>query len=195
MSTTGLIVTIVVIVAVLVIAYLAWRMMRRRNLQHRFGPEYDRTVAEQPNRAAAEHELRAREQRHAELDLRDLSPQDQQRYVAEWQQIQASFVDDPRSSMQAADELITDVMRARGYPTGDFEERVDTLSVEHARTLDHYRNAHEIAGANDRGEASTEQLRQALVHYRALAGDLLGPSAGAPGRHTANASTPEGDQR
>ena len=155
----------------------------RRKLQQRFGPEYDRAVAEQPNRGAAEQELRGREQRHAELELRDLSPQDQQRYVAQWQRIQGEFVDDPHASTRAADALITDVMRDRGYPTGDFEERVDTLSVEHARTLDHYRNAHDIAAADGRGEASTEQLRQALVHYRALAGDLLGSGAeptGAP---------------
>ena len=129
------------------------------------------------------------------MELRDLSPQDQQRYVAQWQRIQGEFVNDPHASTRAADALITDVMRDRGYPTGGFEERVDTLSVEHSRTLDHYRNAHDIAAADGRGEASTEQLRQALVHYRALAGDLLGSGAEPTGRHTANANAPEGDQR
>ena len=184
MSTTGIVVTIIVIVAVIVLAFLAWQLSRRRRLRHRFGPEYDRTVATQPNRGAAERELRAREQRHAALDLRELNPEEQQRYVQDWLRIQGGFVDDPRGSVGAADDLITKVIRARGYPIGDFDERIATLSVEHSRTLDHYRAAHEISSANQRGEASTEQLRQAVVHYRALASDLLGP-ASEPARHAA----------
>lgn len=177
MSTTGIVVTIIVVVAIAILAFLAWTMTRRRHLQRQFGPEYDRAVAEQPNRVAAEHDLRAREARHAALELRELTPDERQRFEHEWLQVQHGFVDDPQSSLRAADGLITDAMRARGYPTGNFDERVERLSVEHARTLDDYRVAHDISVASERGEASTEQLRQAVVHYRALAADLFGQPA------------------
>jgi hypothetical protein len=164
----------IIIVAVLAIAGLAWQAARRRNLQRRFGPEYERVVAEQPNRAAAEHELRAREQRHSELDLREMSPQDTRRYTEQWAQVQALFVEDPARAVSSADELVTHVMHDLGYPLGGFDDRVRALSVEHAHTLDQYRQGHAISQANERGEASTEQLRQGFMHYRALAADLLG---------------------
>jgi hypothetical protein len=187
MSATGIVVTIVVVAAVVAIAVLVWQLMRRRRLRQRFGPEYDRTVATQPNRGAAEHELRAREQRHAALELKELTADEQQRYTRLWMNVQSQFVDEPKQAVTDADALITDVMRDRGYPIGgDFGDRLKTLSVEHARTLDHYRAAHEISEANARGEASTEQLRQALVHYRTLAADLLGPAPSNPGRHAGN---------
>jgi FtsZ-interacting cell division protein ZipA len=173
MSTTGIIVTVVVVVVIALLVVAAWTMLRRRRLQHRFGPEYDRTVAEQPNRSAAEQELRAREERHAQLDVKPLSEDDQRHYSQEWSRVQAAFVEDPSDAVNAADALVAQVMKDRGYPTGEFNQRVETLSVEHARTLDHYRQAHQIFSANLRGEASTEQLRQAVVHYRALASDLL----------------------
>jgi len=173
MSTTGIVVLVVVIVAVVVIAMAIWSVVRRRQLRTRFGPEYERAVAEGPNRSAAEKELRARERRHAELDIKSLSPQDQDRYLKEWTRVQAAFVEDPSDAVNAADALVTRMMRARGYPTIEFDDRVGTLSVDHARTLDHYRAAHDIFEANLRGNASTEQLRQALVHYRVLATDLL----------------------
>jgi hypothetical protein len=173
MSSVGIVILVVVVVAIVVIALAAWNVARRRRLRDRFGPEYDRAVAEQPNRVAAENELRAREKRHAELDITSLSPQDQDRYLKEWTRVQAAFVEDPSDAVNAADALVTRMMRARGYPTGEFSDRLGTLSVEHARTLDHYRAAHDIFEANLRGQASTEQLRQALVHYRVLATDLL----------------------
>ena len=173
MSTTGIIVLVVVVVAIVLIAIAVWSIVRRRQLQARFGPEYERTLAEQPSRAAAESELRAREKRHAELDIKSLSPQDQDRYLKEWTRVQTAFVEDPSDAVNSADALVARMMRARGYPTGEFDDRVGTLSVEHARTIDHYRSAHEIFEANLRGQASTEQLRQALVHYRVLATDLL----------------------
>jgi FtsZ-interacting cell division protein ZipA len=175
MSTTGIVVTIVVVLVIALIALLVWQAVRRKRLQQRFGPEYDRAVQAQPDRAAAEHELRAREHKHAALELTELDPDEQQRYAQQWLQLQSWFVDDPRRAVTAADELITNVMHDRGYPSGEFDDRVASLSVEHARTLDHYRSAHEVSIANQRGEASTEQLRQAIVHYRALASDLLGP--------------------
>lgn len=173
MSTIGIIVTVVAVIVIALIAVAVWTTVRRRQLQNRFGPEYERLVAEQPNRSAAEHELRAREQRHADLDLQPLGDDDRRRYLQEWTSVQATFVENPAAAVTAADGLITRVMADRGYPTDDFENRVQTLSVDHARTLDHYRRAHEISSLNGRGEASTEQLRQAVVHYRALATDLL----------------------
>lgn len=173
MSTTGIVVLVIVIVAVVLIAIAMWSVVRRRQLRERFGPEYDRTVAEEPNRSAAERELRARERRHAQLDIKSLSPQDRDRYLKEWERVQAAFVEDPSDAVNAADALITRMMRSRGYPTGEFDDQLGTLSVEHSRTLDHYRAAHETFEANLRGAASTEQLRQALVHYRVLATDLL----------------------
>ena len=180
MSTTAWVVAVIVVVAILIVGAWLWSRARRRSLQQRFGPEYERQVAQQGKRSAAERELRDREQRHAELDLRELSDADRDRYVQEWHQVQSSFVEDPSAAVNAADGLLTRLMSDLGYPTGDFEEQADTLSVEHSRTLGRYRLAHEISMANERHEASTEQLRQALVHYRTLAGELLGTdSAGA----------------
>jgi hypothetical protein len=173
-STTAWVVIAVIVAAIVVIAALLWTSARRRNLQQRFGPEYERQVARHGDRGAAERELREREQRHAKLDIRELSEADRQRYVQQWHQVQASFVEDPSQAVDAADRLLTRLLSDMGYPTGDFEEQASTLSVEHSRTLGRYRLAHEISLANERHEASTEQLRQALVHYRSLADELLG---------------------
>lgn len=180
---------VIVIVVVLALAAVAWMAMRRRALRQRFGPEYDRVVSERDNRVAAERELRDRERRHAELQLRDLDPQDRARYAEQWRDIQARFVEEPNAAVSAADQLVTRLIAERGYPTGDYDEAVSHLSVEHARTLGHYRDAHEINLSNERGEASTEQLRQALVHYRELFADLLGDDPVRP----ADAASPDAD--
>lgn len=182
MSPTGTIILVVVIIVIVAIVAVAWTAARRRSLRQRFGPEYDRAVSEQDSRTAAERELRARERRHSELDLRPLSDEARASYASSWEEIQAQFVDDPNHAVGAADALVTRLIAERGYPTDNFDDRLATLSVEHARTLEHYRDAHEINLRNERGEASTEQLRQALVHYRALFGDLLGHE---PGRSAA----------
>src|SRR3954447_20742923 len=174
MSTAQIIVTVVLVVVVVLLAVGAYMVVRRRSLQQRFGPEYDRAVSEQDGRLAAERELRAREKRHAELEIKPLSDESRQRYASAWDEIQAQFVDDPNTAVGRADELVSRLIAERGYPTGDYDEQLSHLSVEHARTLEHYRDAHDINLRNERGEASTEQLRQALVHYRALFGDLLG---------------------
>jgi hypothetical protein len=134
-------------------------------------------VSQQDSRLAAERELREREKRHADLELRELSEESRARYSGAWQEIQARFVDAPNQAVGEADELVTRLIAERGYPTGDYDEQLAHLSVEHARTLEHYRDAHDINLLNERGEASTEQLRQALVHYRALFADLLGEPA------------------
>jgi hypothetical protein len=174
MSSTQIAVIVIVIVVVVILAAGAVILSRRRALQTRFGPEYDRVVSEQESRSAAERELRERERRHTELDLRPLDPASRERYVAEWEEVQVDFIDAPDQSVGRADALITALIEERGYPTGEFHQRVADLSVEHARTLDHYREAHDIHLANERGEATTEQLRQALVYYRELFTDLLG---------------------
>ena len=171
--------TIVLIIVVLVIiagVLLRLRAARRRKLQKTFGPEYDRVVADTGNRTDAEKELRDREKRHAELELRELSRESKAQYSASWQEVQIQFVDNPEQAVSTADDLVTRLIAERGYPTGDYDDQVANLSVEHARTLGHYRDAHEISTRSANGEASTEDLRQALVHYRALFADLLGES-------------------
>ncbi|GAA0351255.1 hypothetical protein NE235_23570 [Actinoallomurus spadix] len=170
-------VAVIVIVAVLVVValgLLAHRQQQRRRLRERFGPEYDRTVERHNNTREAEQELRAREQRHRELPIRPLDPAARDRYRADWQRVQEHFVDSPQSAVAEADNLLVRVMKDRGYPTEDYEQQVADLSVEHAGTIGRYRTAHDIRGRADAGRASTEDLRQAMVHYRALFADLLG---------------------
>ncbi|KAB1915059.1 MULTISPECIES: hypothetical protein [unclassified Micromonospora] len=174
MSPTQVVVIVIVVLVLAALAAVAVVASRRRALRQRFGPEYDRAVAEQDSRGAAERELRERERRHAELELTPLSAESRARYAAAWEELQVRFVDSPAETVGDADELVTRLIAERGYPTGDFTEQIAHLSVEHARTLTHYRDAHDIRLRNERGEAGTEELRQALVHYRALFADLLG---------------------
>jgi len=187
MSSTVIIVLVLLLVVGAVLVVLGLVANRRRALRQRFGPEYDRVVESTEDRRAAERELRERERRHAELELRPLDPASRERYSASWDEIQVRFVDAPDQAVGEADELVTRLIAERGYPTGDYDDQLAHLSVEHARTLDHYRQAHEINGRNSRGEATTEQLRQALVHYRALFADLLGTE---PGHLAGSTSTP-----
>ncbi len=174
MSPTQIFVTILVILVVVALAAAVVVAGRRRALRQRFGPEYDHVVAEQDSRSAAERELRDRERRHAELRLVPLDPDSRARYADAWEELQVRFIDSPAETVSQADELVTRLVAERGYPTGDFPDQIAHLSVEHGRTLSHYRDAHEIHLRNARGEASTEDLRQAVVHYRALFADLLG---------------------
>ncbi|MFF4893946.1 hypothetical protein [Micromonospora chersina] len=174
MSPTQVVVIVIVVIVLAALAAFAVVASRRRALRQRFGPEYDRAVAEQDSRGAAERELRERERRHAELELTPLSPESRARYAAAWEELQVRFVDAPAETVGDADELVSRLIAERGYPTGDFSDQIAHLSVEHARTLTHYRDAHDIRLRNERGEAGTEELRQALVHYRALFADLLG---------------------
>ncbi|MBM0233925.1 hypothetical protein JNW91_19955 [Micromonospora sp. STR1_7] len=175
MSPTQVIVIVLVVLVIVAALAVAVRSLgRRRALRNRFGPEYDRVVAEQDSRSAAERELRDRERRHAELTLTPLTPESRARYAAAWEELQVRFIDSPGETVGDADELVTRLIEEQGYPTGDFSDQIAHLSVEHARTLTNYRDAHEIHLRNSRGEASTEELRQAVVHYRALFTDLLG---------------------
>ena len=174
MSPTVTIVLIIVILVVIAAIVYGVQAARRRKLQSTFGPEYDRVVADTGNRTEAEKELREREKRHAALELKELSPESRQRYSTAWEEVQIQFVDNPSEAVGTADELVTRLIAERGYPTGEYDERLADLSVEHANTLQHYRDAHEISERNTAGSASTEDLRLALVHYRALFADLLG---------------------
>lgn len=174
MTATQMVILVVAIIVILVLVVLAVVANRRRALRQKFGPEYDRVVTEQESRSAAEHELRERERRHAKLELRSLSEQARATYAQEWAAVQARFLDSPDDAVRAGDELVARLVGEIGYPTDSFDEQAATLSVEHAQTLGHYRDAHEIFLRTERGEASTEQLRQALVHYRALFAELLG---------------------
>lgn len=182
MSPTATIILIVVVLVVIAAVVYGIQVVRRKQLQNTFGPEYDRVVADSGSRTEAEKELREREKRHASLELKPLSPEAQSTYAANWEEVQIQFVDNPSDAVTAADDLVTRLIAERGYPTGEYDERLANLSVEHARTLEHYRKAHEISRRNSAGEAGTEDLRQALVHYRALFADLLGtdpvPSTG-----------------
>ena len=175
MSATGWVVLVVVLVLVIVvIALWAWSRSRRRDaLRSTFGSEYDRTVEERGSRAEAERDLARRAERHDALQIRPLSPERRDRYADGWQQVQAHFVDDPRGAMTEADDLVQRVMQERGYPTGSFEQQAADLSVEHADVLDHYRQAHAVIDLRDQGKPTTEQMREAMVHYRALFTELL----------------------
>ena len=164
-----------VVVAIVVLGVLtsALRTQRTRSLQDRFGREYDRTVDRAGGRREAEQELREREKRHDGLELRPLSQDAQERYLQQWQATQGRFVDDPTGAVSEADDLVQRVMRERGYPVDDFEQRAADISVEHPELVEKYRTANGIARASERGEASTEDLRHSVRHYRALFVELL----------------------
>jgi hypothetical protein len=169
-TTAVIIIAIIVIVAVIVAVAVS---TRRRRLQRQFGPEYDRAVSEQ-GKLRAESELADRQRRVRKLAIKPLSDEAKRRYSADWAVIQEQFVDAPEPAVGQAYELVTTVMTERGYPIEDEEQVVADLSVEHAETVSNFRSAREIAGTAAAGNASTEDLRQAMIHYRSLFSDLLG---------------------
>lgn len=169
-----LIIVAVVIIAILVAA-VWWYSMRQRSakLQEKFGPEYERTVAEKGDTRKAEDELTDRQKRVSKLEIKPLAADERRRFNDEWRAVQARFVDDPSAAVRDADTLVGRVMEARGYPVGDFEQRSADVSVDHPTVLEHYRAAHAVALRHAQGQASTEDLRQAMVNYRALFDELL----------------------
>jgi hypothetical protein len=170
---------IVVIVAVLIVGFVFARpQLQRQRLRMRYGPEYDHVVRERGGHNEAVRELLARERRHKELNLRPLDPARRDHFQTEWLTVQERFVDTPGGAAQEADRLITSIMTDQGYPDEGYEQRVADLSVEHARATDRYRKAHDIAARSTGDAATTEDLRQALVHYRALFEELLGVREG-----------------
>ncbi|MGN6331298.1 MAG: hypothetical protein ACTHOD_06545 [Motilibacteraceae bacterium] len=182
---TWQVVVLVVVIVVLLLALGAWLAARQRSrkqsehLRDRFGPEYEDTLRTAGSRREAERELAEREQRRQSVQVRALDPVRAQQFAGEWQTVQTRFVDDPEGCVRQADELVTRVMDERGYPTGDHGRQYEDISVDHPDLAADYRAAHGIAGASRRGEATTEQLREAMVHYRSLFGRLLG-DAGVP---------------
>ena len=165
----------VVVVVLGVALYLAKRRSELRSgaLRDQFGPEYERAIAQHGDRSRAERELLSRRNRLDELNIHPLTEAEADRFSADWGTVQQRFVDDPSGAVNEADRLIKDVMKARGYPVGNFDQRVADLSVEHANVVEHYRAARQLARAREEGDVGTEELRQAMVHYRALFSDLL----------------------
>jgi hypothetical protein len=173
MSPTTAVVLFLALAVVLAIAWMYLRQKRSWELRTRFGPEYDRLVHEKRSRRRAEDELDDRERRVKRLPIRPLSRDVSSRYAQRWNEQQARFVDEPKASVDEADQLVVEVMKERGYPVGDFDQRVADISVAHPRMVEHYRAAHEIALREERGQASTEDLRTAMIYYRDLFRELL----------------------
>jgi len=175
-STMTIVIVIVVVLAVIALALLVaagLRDRRSRQLRARFGPEYERAVGETGDRQEAERVLGERVRRREELPIRELEPAARRRYRDGWRAVQSHFVDDPRGAVADADQLVGRLMRERGYPAEDFEQQVADVSVDHAGGADAFRRGREVlAGA--RGQAATDDLRQAMVLYRELFVDLLG---------------------
>jgi hypothetical protein len=190
---------VIIIVAILVVVAIVAGVMydvRRRRLRQRFGPEYDRLVEETGSRNKAEAELASRQRRVAGLDIRPLDPAARARYLENWATIQEQFVDSPHDAAMAAQRLVMTVMKERGYPTEGGDQMIADLSVDHANVLDHYRAAYDINQRAADHAASTEDLRQAMIHYRALFQDLLGETSTTAGEAPVTETTaglPEGD--
>jgi hypothetical protein len=173
MSTILIVIIVAAVVVVALVAVALRTMIRRRHLRERFGSEYERTVEAGHSRRAAERDLSAREQRHEDLDIRPLPSTVRNRYTRDWNSVQEHFVDRPDRAVGEADQLVSTLMSERGYPTEGYEQQKRDLSVEHAETLKHYRIAHEINGRAGDRDTSTEELRNAMVHYRALFEELV----------------------
>ena len=185
-TATFLIIAAVLIVAAIIVAAILYHQQqaqRRRHLREHFGPEYDRLVAATGSSRAAERELNAREERAAAFQIRSLSPDERAGFTTRWQQIQAEFVDNPKGSLAHADDLLGEVMNTLGYPVQDFEQRAADLSVDHPVVVQHYHAAHGIALRHKKGEATTEDLRRAMIHYQTLFQELVSDAAPATPLH------------
>jgi hypothetical protein len=185
MNLTTLNPTILVLIAglVLAIGVALWMYIqkeRTQKLRSKFGPEYDKAVAEHRDRGHAESDLRKRADRVAKFHIQPLKAEDRSRYTEDWRREQSQFVDDPRAAVNHADTLVQQVMERRGYPMGDFDQNAANLSVDHPRVVENYRIAHEIALREGQGAGDTEDLRKAMVSYRALFDDLLVETAEKP---------------
>ncbi|HWZ63533.1 MAG TPA: hypothetical protein VNX02_10960 [Steroidobacteraceae bacterium] len=182
----------VLLIALLALA--AWLLSQKRKrsarLQHRFGAEYDRTVGELGGRTKAESELKAREERVGNLTIAPLAPAEAARFSQAWNALQGRFVDNPKGVVVQADQLIRELMLKRGYPMADFERRAADISVDHPDVVENYRAAQTIAARDERGQADTEELRQAVVHYRVLFDEMLEVRAPTP-RQEVHSPNPE----
>ena len=180
--TTTIVILVIVVVLLAVAAAVMVPRMRSRRLQEHFGPEYERTVGTSGDQREAERDLQDRERRRKELEIRPLDAGSRDEYAQRWRSTQQRFVDAPTEAVGEADALVQQVMNDRGYPVGDFEQQARDVSVDHAGVVSEYHAAHEISLLNARGQASTEQLREAMVHYRTLFAELLDGGDSASGR-------------
>ena len=174
---------LIVVAAIAVVAIVIWQAMqtrRTRTLQGRFGPEYDRAVEGSESKRSAESELAARADHRDELEITPLPPGARERYATDWERVQARFVDDPEGAVREADVLIVAVMSDRGYPTDDFDQRAADISVDHPRVVENYREGNRLARASSLRDGTTEDLRQAMQHYRSLFDELLEETSDAP---------------
>ena len=165
-------VVVVLLIVVAVALYMRKRKKTTAGLRDRFGPEYDRAVKQHGSERKAEAKLADRETRVEMLKIRDLDFAERDRYVAQWQAVQSRFVDYPKGAVTEADELVCSLMQTRGYPVVDFDQRAADISVDHPRVVENYRSAHDIALRLGKGEASTEDMRTAMIHYRSLFDEL-----------------------
>jgi len=174
MNTTELIVLALATVMLIAAVLILFRRQRTQKLRSKFGPEYGRAVQDSGGAAKAEARLQAREKRVGHYGLRPLTREERQRFESDWRKLQGRFVDNPKDATALADTLLGEVMSARGYPPdSDFDRRLEDLSVDHAQTVQNYRAAHDMALRHARGEASTEDMRQAMIHYRTLFDELV----------------------
>ena len=171
---------VIVVAAVLIViaAVLAWLYLRNRRrttagLRQKFGSEYDRAVLTHGSERKAETKLEDREKRIEKLKIRDLDPSEHERYSKQWEAVQSRFVDSPKGAVAEADDLVSSVMKTRGYPVSDFDQRAADISVDHPRVVENYRSAHEIALRLGKDQATTEDLRTAMIHYRSLFEELV----------------------
>ena len=182
----NLLILLAVVAVVIVAGILLLQRRRSEHLQSRFGPEYEHEVEEKGSRRKAEAELAKREKRVEKLDIVPLEPTAREEFVERWTDVQAKFVDDPPRAVAYADALLAEVMSARGYPVGDFDQRAGDISVDHPQVVEHYRAGHDIAVRHKRGEAGVEELRQAMIHYRSLFEELVGSKEQAPREEVAH---------
>jgi hypothetical protein len=164
---------VVVVAVVIVAATVGSKRNKTKRMRQHYGREYERLVSETGNQKEAERELTARERKRDKLDIVPLTPSALTDFTSRWHEVQTGFVDNPATAVGVADRLVTDVMRERGYPVDDFDQRAADISVDHPQIVDDYRTAHGIHVAQERGEVSTEQQREAFVHYRSLFAKLL----------------------
>jgi hypothetical protein len=174
MSTSAVITIVVVVIAAAIAIALLVLNQRSKKLRERFGPEYIRTVEETGSRIRAEAKLQKLQKRVEQFKITPLSSETRARFVAGWHKIQSRFVDDPRGALTEADKLIQELMSERGYPVTEFEQRAADISVDHPLVVEEYRAGHEISLRHAQGRATTEEMRQAMIHYRALFAELAG---------------------
>jgi ABC-type nickel/cobalt efflux system permease component RcnA len=173
---------VLAVALILIIAVGAWLYVRKRRsttagLRQRFGPEYERAVREHGSERKAEAKLTDREKRIEKLNIRDLDPMERERFSEQWKSVQSRFVDSPRGAVTEADDLVSSLMKTRGYPVSDFDQRAADISVDHPRVVENYRSAHEIAMRVGKDQATTEDLRTAMIHCRSLFEELVqGPT-------------------